>query len=84
MRLEDRGELGAHVALGLAGVARELLGGPRGRAAQPALLLLELLGGDRAAERRQPAEPDDHGPADGEARRNGEALEHLRSVNRDL
>ena len=84
VRLQDRGELGAHVALGLTGVSRELFGGPRGRAAQAAFLFLELLGGDRAAERRKPAEPDDHGPPDGQARRNGEALEHLRSVNRDL
>jgi hypothetical protein len=84
VRLEDGGELRAHVALGLAGVARELLGGPRSRAAQAAFFLLELLGGNRAAERRKPAEADDDGPSDGQARRNGEALEHLRSVNRDL
>ncbi len=77
VRLEDRGELRAHVALGLTGVAHELLGRAGGGTAQAPLLLLELLGADRAAKRREPAEPDDHGPADGEARRNGEALEHL-------
>ena len=56
------------------GVAGEVLGGLRGRPAQPPLLPVELLGGDRAAERRQPAEADDDGAADGDARRNGEAL----------
>ena len=45
-------------------------------AAQAPLLPLELLRADGAAKRGQSPEPDDDGAADGDARRNGEALEH--------
>ena len=76
MGLEDGAELLAHVALGLAGVPGEILGGLPRRPAQSALLPLEFLRVDRPPERRQAAEADDDRPANGYARRNGEALQH--------
>ena len=58
------------------GSAGEVLGRLPRRPAQSALLPLEFLRVDRPPERRQTAEADDDRPANGYARRNGEALQH--------
>src|SRR5262249_53293153 len=78
VRLEDRRELGAHVAERLLRLRQEVLRRGVGGALQPPLLGFHLVGRDSAAESGRAAEPHDNRAPDREARTDGNSLEHGR------
>jgi hypothetical protein len=78
VRLEDRPELGAHIAERLLRLRQEILGRGVGRALQPPLLGFHLVGRDGAAESGRAAEPHDNRAPHRDARADGNSLEHWR------